>query len=50
MVSSKEVMTLGMFQVDWVAHLGPIYVGTLIFVIGALMVLVAWTRKAPAAV
>lgn len=40
---------MGMFQVDWVAHLGPIYVGTLIFVIGALMVLVAWTRKAPLA-
>lgn len=39
----------GSFELDWVSHLGPIYVGTLIFVAGALMVLVAWTRKAPAA-
>ena len=40
---------MGMFQLDWVAHLGPVYVGTLIFVIGAGMVLVAWTRNANAA-
>ncbi|TAK87231.1 MAG: hypothetical protein EPO20_05355 [Betaproteobacteria bacterium] len=39
----------GSFQLNWVTHLGPIYVGTVIFVVGALMVLVAWTRKAPAA-
>lgn len=38
----------GGFELDWMAHLGPIYVGTLIFVIGAVMVLIAWTRKAPA--
>ena len=28
---------LGRFSHDWVTHLGPIYVGTLIFVIGALI-------------
>ena len=38
----------GRFNLDWVAHLGPIYLGTLIYVVGALMVLVALTRKAPA--
>ena len=37
----------GGFQLDWVSHLGPIYLGTLIFVIGAAMVLVGLTRKAP---
>lgn len=39
----------GSFELNWVSHLGPIYVGTVIFVAGALMVLVAWTRRAPAA-
>lgn len=39
----------GSFELNWVSHLGPIYVGTVIFVVGALMVLVAWTRRAPAA-
>jgi hypothetical protein len=39
---------MGMFEFDWVSHLGPIYLGTLIFVVGAVMVLVALTRKAPA--
>ncbi len=38
----------GAFEHDWVSHLGPIYLGTLIYVVGALMVLVALTRKAPA--
>src|SRR6266705_3378542 len=38
----------GAFEHDWVSHLGPIYLGTLIYVAGALMVLVALTRKAPA--
>ena len=40
----------GAFEHDWVSHLGPIYLGTLIFVVGAVMVLVALMRKAPAAV
>jgi len=38
----------GAFEHDWVSHLGPIYLGTLIYVVEALMVLVALTRKAPA--
>jgi len=38
----------GAFEHDWVSHLGPIYLGTLIYVVGALMVLVALTRKTPA--
>jgi hypothetical protein len=39
---------MGAFEHDWVSHLGPIYLGTLIYVVGAVMVLVALTRKAPA--
>ena len=38
----------GAFEHDWVSHLGPIYLGTLIYVVGAVMVLAALTRKAPA--
>lgn len=38
----------GAFEHDWVSHLGPIYLGTLIYVVGAVMVLVALTRKEPA--
>src|SRR6266540_6424215 len=37
----------GAFEHDWVSHLGPIYLGTLVYVAGALMVLVALMRKAP---
>ena len=39
----------GAFEHNWVSHLGPIYLGTLIYVAGALMVLVALTRKGPGA-
>lgn len=35
----------GTFQFDWVAHLGPIYLATLVFVVGALMALRAMTRR-----
>ena len=38
----------GAFEHDWASHLGPIYLGTLIYVVGAVVVLVALTRKAPA--
>ncbi len=38
----------GAFEHDWVSHLGPIYLGTLIYVVGAVMVLVALMPKAPA--
>jgi hypothetical protein len=35
----------GAFEHDWVSHLGPIYAGTLIFVVGAVMVLMGLMRK-----
>jgi hypothetical protein len=38
----------GAFKLDWVSHLGPIYLGTLIFVVGAVMALVGFMRNAPA--
>jgi hypothetical protein len=37
---------LGHFEFDWVAHLGAIYLGTLIFVVGAAMALAGLLRKA----
>jgi hypothetical protein len=37
---------LGHFQFDWVTHLGPIYVATLIFVVGALLALSAMLQRA----
>jgi hypothetical protein len=39
---------LGRFEWDWVGHLGAVYLGTLIFVVGAVMALVGFMRKAPA--
>jgi hypothetical protein len=36
----------GTFQHNWVTHLGPIYVATLVFVVGALLALRAITRPA----
>lgn len=36
----------GHFEMDWVAHLGAIYVGTLVFVAGAATALAGLTRKA----
>jgi hypothetical protein len=38
----------GGFEHDWVSHLGPIYLGTLIYVVGALMALAGMMRKTPA--
>ena len=35
----------GVFEHDWVSHLGPIYVGTAIFVIGALLALVGLVER-----
>jgi hypothetical protein len=35
----------GTFQFNWVTHLGPIYLATLIFVVGALISLRAMTRR-----
>ena len=31
---------MGHFNYNWVSHLGPIYVGTIIYVVGALVALV----------
>ena len=36
----------GTFQHNWVTHLGPIYVATLVFVVGALLALRAMMRPA----
>ena len=36
----------GTFQHDWVTHLGPIYLATLVFVVGALLALRAMPRRA----
>ena len=35
----------GTFEHDWVTHLGPIYVATLVFVVGAVLALRAMTRR-----
>ena len=40
---------MGHFNYDWVSHLGPIYVGTIIYVIGAVVALVGLIQAAPAA-
>ena len=39
---------MGHFNYDWVSHLGPIYVGTIIYVIGAVVALVGLIQAAPA--
>jgi len=40
---------MGHFNYDWVSHLGPIYVGTMIYVVGALVALIGLRQAAPAA-
>jgi hypothetical protein len=40
---------MGHFNYDWVTHLGPVYVGTIIYVIGAVVALVGLIQTAPAA-
>ena len=40
---------MGHFHYDWVSHLGPIYVGTIIYVIGAVVALVGLVQAAPTA-
>jgi hypothetical protein len=39
---------MGHFNYDWVSHLGPIYVGTIIYVIGAVVALVGLIQASPA--
>ena len=41
---------MGHFHYDWVSHLGPIYLGTIIYVVGAVVALVGLTQGASAAV
>ena len=41
---------LGRFELDWVGHLGAVYLGTLIFVVGAVMALIGLMRKTPVTV
>jgi hypothetical protein len=36
---------MGTFAFDWVAHLGPIYLATAVFVVGALLALRAMTQR-----
>src|SRR5215471_19297446 len=38
---------MGHFNYDWVSHLGAIYVGTIIYVVGALVALLGLTQTAP---
>ena len=40
---------MGHFSYDWVRHLGPIYLGTIIFVLGVVIALIGLTQPAPAA-
>ncbi len=41
---------MGHFTYNWVSHLAPIYVGTIIYVVGAVVALIALSRAAPRAV
>src|SRR5262249_29342464 len=40
---------MGHFNYDWVSHLGPIYVGTIIYVVGAVVALMGLIRAPGAA-
>ena len=40
---------MGHFNYDWVSHLGPIYLGTIVYVVGAVVALVGLTQAAPGA-
>jgi hypothetical protein len=37
---------MGHFNYDWVSHLGPIYVGTIIYVVGAVVALLGLSQTA----
>ena len=41
---------MGHFTYDWVSHLGAIYVGTIIYVVGAVVALIGLSHAAPSAV
>src|SRR5438034_9690850 len=38
---------MGHFNYDWMSHLGPIYVGTIIFVVGVVVALMGLSQAAP---
>jgi hypothetical protein len=40
---------MGHFKFDWVSHLGAVYLGTIIYVAGAVIALAGLTQAAPAA-
>jgi len=40
---------MGHFNYDWVSHLGPIYLGTIIYVVGAVVALIGLTQGGPVA-
>ena len=40
---------MGHFNYDWMSHLGPIYLGTIIYVVGAVVALVGLTQGTPTA-
>jgi hypothetical protein len=40
---------MGHFNYDWVSHLGPIYVATIIYVAGAVLALMGLSQMAPGA-
>ncbi len=40
---------IGLFDHNWVSHLGPIYLGTIIYVVGVVMAVIGLAEKAPAA-
>jgi hypothetical protein len=40
---------MGHFNYDWVSHLGPIYLGTIIYVVGVAVALIGLSQAAPVA-
>jgi hypothetical protein len=40
---------MGHFNYDWVSHLGPIYLGTIIYVVGVAVALLGLSQAVPAA-
>ena len=40
---------MGLFEYNWVSHLGFIYLGTVVFVIGVLLALVGMIKESPVA-
>ena len=47
LVGALPLHYMGHFNYDWVSHLGPIYLGTIIFVVGIVIALMGLTQAAP---